>query len=168
MRRHRERGVVGFCNGGSVYRKFVCAMSDDSSVKLGFVDQAGDFVTFDQIAKTLPKKYPSIAEIDLPTGTERAVLKGLKGFYDFFQVIYVDEDRTAGEHSPDEIGWYWVTYFYPRNGYATIGPFSNERRALTHACSHALPLNDPRREKYECGYIGSHIEMLIGKAFKFD
>ena len=132
-------------------------MSDDPP-QLGFVDKAGEFITFDQIAKRLPKEYPSISERDLPTNTERADI-GLDRFYDFFHVIYVDEERTAGNSSPNKIGWYWLTYFYPRFGFGYIGPFSDEHRALIHACSHALPLNDPRRKKYKNGYIGSDIEM---------
>ena len=128
-------------------------------MELGFVDKAGDSVSFDQIAKSLPKEYTSIGEFDLPTSTERAIIGGMDRFYDFFQVIYVDEKGTAGRHQPNEIGWYWVTYFYPEFGFGTIGPFTDEFRALSHACTHALPLNDPRRKKYRYGYIGSGFEM---------
>ena len=128
-------------------------------MELGFVDKAGEFVTFDQIAERLPKEYPSIGEHDLPTSTERANINGMDRFYDFFHVIYVDENHPDSKFIPNKIGWYWVTYFYPRFGFGNIGPFSDEHRALAHACSHALPLNDPRRKKYKYGYIGSDIEM---------
>ena len=136
-------------------------MSDDSpeKMKLGFVDKTGEFVLFDQISKSLPKEYPSIGEHDLPTEAERANINGMNLFYDFFHVIYVDEKGTASDFAPNEIGWYWLTYFYPRFGFGYIGPFSDEHRALTHACSHALPLNDLRRNKHKFGYIGSDIEM---------
>ena len=144
-------------------------MNDDRSVELGFVDKAGKSVSFDQIAKSLPKEYPSIGEYDLPAITERAAI-GLDRFYDFFHVIYVDEKLTASHFSPNKIGWYWLTYFYPRFGFGYIGPFSDEHRALTHACSHALPLNDPRRKKHKYGYIGSGIEMCcsIPRLKQFD
>ncbi len=135
-------------------------MSDDSLDKMKLdSENKGKFLSFNQIAKSLPKAYPSIGEYDLPADTERAIIGRLDRFYDFFQVIYVDEKLAAGNYSPDKIGWYWVTYFYPAGGFGTIGPFSDEHRALTHACSHALPLNDPRRKKYKHGYIGSDIEM---------
>ena len=137
-------------------------MSDDGpkKIELGFVNNLGEPISFDQIAKGLPKEYPAIGEYDLPGKTERAIIKGMDRFYDFFQVIYVDEKRSLGRHHPNKIGWYWVTYFYPaRFGFGTIGPFSDENRALSHACSHALPLNDSRRNKYKYGYIGSGIEI---------
>lgn len=136
-------------------------MSDNSQkrMELGFADKAGEHVSFDQIAKSLPKEYPSIGEFDLPTSTERAVIEGMDRFYDFFQVIYIDEKSTASRHQPNEVGWYWVTYFYPEFGFGNIGPFSDEHRALAHASSHALPLNDPRRKKHKYGYIGSSVEM---------
>ena len=145
-------------------------MSDDRPAEMGFVDKAGEFVTFDQIAKALPNEYPSIGEHDLPTNTERAAIGKLDRFYDFFQIIYVDEKNSASKFSPNKIGWYWVTYFYPKFGFGNIGPFSDERRALAHACSHALPLNDPRRKKYKYGYIGSGIEMCcsIPRLEQFD
>jgi hypothetical protein len=133
--------------------------SEQDIMKLGFADKAGEFVTFSQVAKTLPKEYPSNGEYGLPTATERAVIGGMDRFYDFFQVIYVDENRVDSKFSPNEIGWYWVTYFYPRSGFGTIGPFSDEHEALTNACSHALPLNDPRRKKHKYGYVGNDIEM---------
>ncbi len=82
-------------------------MSDDSTMELGFVDKAGEKVSFNQIAKSLPKEYPSIGEHDLPTNTERATIEGVDRFYDFFQVIYVDERRTASKYFPNKIGWYY-------------------------------------------------------------
>ena len=135
-------------------------VSEQDIMKLGFAGKAGEFVTFSQVAKTLPKEYPSNGEHGLPTATERAIIGEPDfRFYDFFQVIYVDEPRPDSRIIPNEIGWYWVTYFYPVPGFGTIGPFSDEHQALNHACSHALPLNDPRRKKYKYGYIGSDIEM---------
>ena len=126
----------------------------------GFVDGDGDFVTFEEIAKDLPDEYPSIGEYDLPTSKERAVLLGQDRFYDFFQIIFIDEDDASNEGVPYTPGWYWVTYFSNMDtALGWLGPFSDEHRALNHACSHALPLNDRRRQVYKYGYIGSGIEM---------
>jgi hypothetical protein len=47
-------------------------MSDEPSVELGFVNEAGETVSFDQIAESLPKEYSSIGDHDLPAHHERA------------------------------------------------------------------------------------------------
>ena len=128
--------------------------------EFGFVGEDGEFITFDQIAKVFPEKYPAVGEYDLPTSAERATLKGMDRFYDLFQVVYIDEEQAASKYLPEDIGWYWVTYFEKAgSGIGYIGPFSDEHRALNHACAHALPLNDPRRKKYLYGYIGTGAEM---------
>jgi hypothetical protein len=132
----------------------------DEILKIGMTDKAGEFLSFFQIAEMLPTKYPLSGENDLPTAKERARIVAVDRFYDFFQIIYLDEERAGSrKYIPKDPGWYWVTYFHPRPGWGHIGPFSDEHQALTHACSHALPLNDPRRKKYKYGYIGSDIEM---------
>jgi hypothetical protein len=131
-----------------------------NKMQFGFSGENGEFISFDEMAKELPQKYPSIGEYDLPTSKERTIIKGMDRFFDFFQIVYVDEDQSEKQSFPNDMGWYWVTYFSNTDAALSyIGPFSDEHRALDHACSHALPLNDPRRQKYKYGYIGSGVEM---------
>lgn len=119
----------------------------------------GNFVSFAEFADQLPDEYNCSTDTDLPTASERVVIGCLDRFYDFFQIVYVNEEKTSSRFYPDEPGWYWVTYFYPRSGFGYIGPFTDEARALNHACAHALPMNDPRRKVFLNGFIGNELKM---------
>jgi hypothetical protein len=141
-------------------------VSSETDFKLGFSDENGDFLSFDEIAKSLPQEYQNVDENGLPPISERAAISEETRFYDLFQVIEILEADIGSKFKPSEPGWYWVTYFSdPSTGCAHIGPFPNEAEAVENACSRALPINDPRRKDNKFGLLGGDIYLhcIIGK-----
>ncbi|SCA55927.1 hypothetical protein MTBPR1_140045 [Candidatus Terasakiella magnetica] len=140
-------------------RDDIVETSDDFEIL--FSDEDGNPITIREMAKTLPLDYSSSRD-GLPTLSERVEIDGLDNFYDFFQVMYVREDMTSSAGFPNEVGWYWLTYYEPAGcGFGYIGPFAEESEALDDACSKSLPINDQRRSENPSGFIGNDDEIAF-------